>query len=83
MAWGYEGNLHKVFVDLLKQPTAESVEVNDADELGLESYPSLEGDYWSWVARLYGSDMVERFGGLNIVDAGSLPIGMVNLFREP
>jgi len=26
--------------------------------------------------------MIERFGGLDIVDPGLLPIGMVNLFRE-
>jgi hypothetical protein len=38
--------------------------------------------YWKWVAQLYGPDMVERFGGLAIVDRGWLPIGIVGLFRS-
>ena len=46
------------------------------------AYPDLSDDYWTWVAQLYGPDMIERFGGFNIVDDGQLPIGMVNLFRE-
>jgi hypothetical protein len=35
-----------------------------------------------WVALLYGQDMIERFGGLNIVEKGLLPMGMVTLFRS-
>ncbi len=30
----------------------------------------------------YGPEIVGRFGGLRIVDAGLLPMGMVTLFRE-
>jgi hypothetical protein len=78
----YSGNLYDVFEKLLKQPEAETVDVNAADKMMLNSYGSLTGDYWRWVAQLYGPDMIERFGGLSIVDAGLLPIGMVNLFRE-
>jgi hypothetical protein len=78
----YEGNLYSVFEELLEQPTAETVDVNKSDNIMLSNYGSLTGDYWRWVAQLYGPDMIERFGGLNIVDAGLLPIGMVNLFRE-
>lgn len=74
----YEGNLHSVFEELLQQPTAETVDVVQQ----LKGNQSLTGDYWQWVSHLYGPDMIERFGGLNIVDAGLLPIGMVNLFRE-
>ncbi|ROV94283.1 hypothetical protein VMCG_08640 [Cytospora schulzeri] len=38
--------------------------------------------YWRWVTVMYGPEIVARFGGLSIVDAGLLPMGMVGLFRE-
>lgn len=38
--------------------------------------------YWRWVTVMYGPEIVERFGDLNIVDAGLLPMGMVGLFRD-
>jgi hypothetical protein len=37
--------------------------------------------YWKWIAQMYGPEMCERFGGLNVVDPGLLPIGMVGFFR--
>jgi hypothetical protein len=79
---GYNDNLHSIFEQLLQQPIAESVDFNKSDGIMFSNYGALTGDYWRWVAQLYGPDLIERFGGLNIVDAGLLPIGMVNLFRE-
>ena len=38
-------------------------------------------NYWKWVAQMYGPGMIETFGGLNVVDPGLLPVGMVNLLR--
>ncbi|KAF3764204.1 hypothetical protein M406DRAFT_260637 [Cryphonectria parasitica EP155] len=38
--------------------------------------------YWQWIAKMYGPEIVEKFGGFNIVDRGLLPMGMVGLFRE-
>jgi hypothetical protein len=38
--------------------------------------------YWKWMAELYGPEMIERFGGLSVVESGLLPIGMVGLFRD-
>ena len=38
--------------------------------------------YQRWIIQLYGSDMISRFGGLNVVEKGLLPTGMVNMFRE-
>lgn len=38
--------------------------------------------YWKWIAQMYGPEMTERFGGLNVVDFGLLPIGMVSMFRQ-
>jgi hypothetical protein len=31
---------------------------------------------------MYGPEIVEKFGGLSVVDPGLLPIGMVSMFRE-
>ncbi|KAL5926300.1 hypothetical protein ACKVWC_004360 [Pyricularia oryzae] len=38
--------------------------------------------YWQWVTMMYGPEIVERFGGLSLVDAGLLPMGMVSIFRQ-
>ena len=38
--------------------------------------------YWKWILGVYGPQMLRKFGGLNIVDNGVLPIGMVSLFRS-
>ena len=38
--------------------------------------------YWQWVVQLYSPEMIERFGGLRIVDPGLLPTGMVSLLRS-
>jgi hypothetical protein len=87
----YSGDLHDVFVALLQQPTEESVEMSPPDLVALKAFGPASGGigrwhtmtpYWRWVVQLYGPDMIERFGGLNIVDRGLLPIGMVNLFRS-
>jgi hypothetical protein len=44
------------------------------------SWNSMDA-YWKWIAQMYGPEMCERFGGLNVVDPGLLPIGMVGFFR--
>lgn len=38
--------------------------------------------YWRWVAQLYGPEAIRCFGGLNIVEPGLLPMGMVSIFRD-
>lgn len=80
----YEDNLLSVYKELLQQPTAEDVD-NDVEEAWmLRALQGVDGDegYMKWVAMLYGPDMVERFGGLKIVEKGLLPMGMVTLFRS-
>ena len=78
-----------MFVGLLQQPTEESVEMSPLDMVALKDFESASTSggigswhtmtpYWRWVVQLYGPDMIERFGGLNIVDRGLLPIGMVS-----
>jgi hypothetical protein len=57
------------------------VDLNPGDDVIVKGGLREEG-YWRWVAKLYGSDMRERFGGTSIVEGGLLPMGMVNLHRS-
>jgi hypothetical protein len=38
--------------------------------------------YHQWVLGLYASEMIAKFGGLNVVEKGLLPTGMVSMFRQ-
>lgn len=38
--------------------------------------------YHRWIIQLYGLEMMQKFGNLNIVEQGLLPTGMVSMFRE-
>ncbi|KFY84773.1 hypothetical protein V500_08999 [Pseudogymnoascus sp. VKM F-4518 (FW-2643)] len=38
--------------------------------------------YHRWIMQLYGTEMVRRFGGLNVVQPGLLPMGMVTMFKK-
>ena len=45
-------------------------------------------DFWNdlsgyrrWVLSMYGEDVVEQFGGLEVVDPNLIPVGMVELFK--
>jgi len=38
--------------------------------------------YWKWITMLYAPEVIDRFGGINLVDTGLLPMGMVSLFRN-
>jgi hypothetical protein len=40
------------------------------------------GDYEKWVVQLYHRDMVARFGGVDVVDKGLLPTGLMTMLRE-
>ncbi|KFY12559.1 hypothetical protein V492_03810 [Pseudogymnoascus sp. VKM F-4246] len=40
------------------------------------------GPYHRWIEQLYGAEMVRRFGGLNVVQPGLLPMGMVTMFKK-
>ncbi|RWA03749.1 hypothetical protein EKO27_g11357 [Xylaria grammica] len=95
--YNFRDNLASVFRKLLEVP-AEGGGIREAsagvlggiEALGNSSH-SLKGitgdwhamdSYWRWVAQLYGPEAIKRFGGLNIVEPGLLPMGMVSIFRE-
>ncbi|KAJ4301910.1 hypothetical protein N0V90_004006 [Kalmusia sp. IMI 367209] len=84
----------RVYSDLMKRPKERSIDVSVQVKQAveqLEGQSNLKGitskwrgmePYWKWVAQMYGPEMCDRFGGLNVVDPGLLPIGMVSMFRE-
>ena len=94
--YGYEGQLRDVFERLLQSPGEEGVECSAEVMTGLNQMAKTEATgtcgingawvgmdgYWKWVAQCYGPGVIARFGGLNVVDAGLLPIGMVGLVRS-
>ncbi|KAL5393323.1 hypothetical protein DPSP01_000146 [Paraphaeosphaeria sporulosa] len=84
----------RTYCSLMRRPEEESIDVSTQIQQAtqaLNGQSNLKGitgywhgmePYWKWVAQMYGPEMCERFGGLNVVDPGLLPIGMVSMFRE-
>jgi hypothetical protein len=91
--YGYNNQLVDVFNKLLERPTEQAIEptakvMNGINDLsGQENLKGIVGSwysmdsYWKWIAQMYGGEMIDKFGGMAIVDQGLLPIGMVSLFR--
>ncbi|WAO93575.1 Hypothetical protein NCS54_01112600 [Fusarium falciforme] len=83
--------LRNVFRRLMTRPQEKSIDKDDGkvclalDNVSgmskIRSWHSME-PYWRWVAMVYGPEIVDRFGELNIVDSGLLPMGMVSVFRN-
>ncbi|KAI0206519.1 hypothetical protein F4808DRAFT_407734 [Astrocystis sublimbata] len=95
LRYDFANNLASVFDKLLEVPEGGAGGIGQAStELsaalaGLENgasnirqgWGAME-PYWRWVAQLYGPEAIRRFGGLNIVEPGLLPMGMVSIFRD-
>ena len=90
-----KANLTEVYKTLLERPKEKPI---DDSEQVLQALEQLEDRsdnlrgitadwyhmdaYWKWIAQMYGPEMIGKFGGLNVVDFGLLPIGMVSMFRQ-
>jgi hypothetical protein len=63
-----------------------SGEVSDAViKLGssqAELSPSSLDSERKWIIQLYSADLFERFGGLDIVNRGLLPLGVMRMLRN-
>ena len=90
--YDFAGDLVDVFSELMEEPRQNDIPsstqmtsaVNSLTHQNvgiLKNWRAMEA-YWKWVAQLYGPEMIDRFGGLSIVDPGLLPIGMISLFRN-
>ncbi|KAH7325621.1 hypothetical protein B0I35DRAFT_420835 [Stachybotrys elegans] len=85
--------LHDVFHRLMRRPQERSVDpdrtkvsvaitqLRVTNQKGITQNWYQMDAYWRWVAMMYGPEVLDRFGSLNIVDSGSLPMGMVSFFR--
>ncbi|KAH7414032.1 hypothetical protein DE146DRAFT_673709 [Phaeosphaeria sp. MPI-PUGE-AT-0046c] len=84
-------DIRQTYRFLLHKPAETPIVISAQMQLALEQLrgqSNLRGitaggmdAYWKWIAQMYGPEMCERFGGLNVVDHGLLPIGMVGFFR--
>ncbi|KAL9581057.1 MAG: hypothetical protein Q9212_004129 [Teloschistes hypoglaucus] len=81
---------------MVSAPKEEAVETDDNGQIelsldrlggrndlrGIVNNWNVMDAYWKWVAELYGPAIIEKFGGLSIIDPGLLPMGMVSLFKS-
>jgi hypothetical protein len=69
---------------LVAAPRAVDVELKGEVKAALareEDWDEMDG-YDKWVVQLFHKDMIKRFGGLNIVDKGLLPMGLMGMLRQ-
>ncbi|OAP57909.1 hypothetical protein AYL99_08647 [Fonsecaea erecta] len=46
----------------------------------LKSFDSMN-PYWKWMLAVYGSQIVEKYGSVQIVDAAQVPLGVVSVMK--
>ncbi|KAL4916748.1 hypothetical protein BDW62DRAFT_211719 [Aspergillus aurantiobrunneus] len=92
----FPGQLVHVYDDLLRRPQQQPIEFDFTGPIsigfsqlqGQQNLSGIKNDwnsmspYWKWVTQLYGPEIVELFGGFNVVDPGLLPIGLISQFRS-
>ncbi|KAH8599229.1 hypothetical protein B0O99DRAFT_591097 [Bisporella sp. PMI_857] len=94
LCFDYQNELCDVYQQLLREPEPESLDADAKITSALSAlgqHSNLRGiytnwgsmePYWRWIVMSYGPEAIDRFGGLNLVDTGLLPMGMVSLFRN-
>lgn len=95
LEYGFTNWLNNVFQTLLVKPQEQAIEASSKvlNAIGslIHSTTTLKGiianwyqmePYWKWVTQLYGPEMIDKFGGLNVVEPGLLPVGMVSIFQS-
>lgn len=86
-----DGSLLRTYNELLQIPAEHNIRPSQAvmHTLGqLEGVsPGLAWDWnqlgsdQKWIIQLYSSGVLERFGGLNLVDRNLLPMGVMTMLR--
>ena len=61
---------------------AELAKLDDGGRTAAFGVWSQMSPYWKWILIQYHEEMVQRFGGLAIVDKGKVPLGVVNMLRN-
>ncbi|KAG4428766.1 hypothetical protein IFR05_015754 [Cadophora sp. M221] len=75
-------SLVSAYESLTKVPRVENVEATLEVKGAIGTEWRALSPYHQWVIQLYSANMIARFGGLNVVEKGLLPTGMVTMFRE-
>ncbi|ELR06513.1 hypothetical protein VC83_07452 [Pseudogymnoascus destructans] len=71
--------LAQAFDLLMEEP--QQLHLEDFDENPCRFLQDNADPYRYWIMQLYAAEMVRRFGGLNVVQPGLLPMGMVTMFK--
>ena len=70
---------------LQRQPTPQVIKLSEAvmAAMGRDSHwgDSLSS-YDKWIIQLFHKDMIEKFGGLHIVDQDLLPMGLIGMLQQ-
>lgn len=74
-------DLANAYEQLLSQP-GDASWTSDAPGVLLNSTFAHKSNYQRWIIQLYAQNMISRFGGLEVVEKGLLPAGMVNMLRQ-
>lgn len=75
--------LGKAFRKLMTEPFEDGARMTKdiAAVIDMQEWLATK-PYQQWVLGLYASEMIAKFGGLNVVEKGLLPTGMVSMFRQ-
>jgi hypothetical protein len=86
-------DLYDIYNKLLQEPKEQMItltsevasvlkdlEAKGKDAKGVWAWEILK-PYNRWLIELYAGEMIERFGGLHVVDARMLPMGIISMFR--
>lgn len=83
-----DANLRNVYLELLERPE-EPINANTQIDQALLELAGQSNFHWysmdaylKWIFQMYRPDVIARFGGLDVVDPGWLPIRMVSQFRQ-
>lgn len=86
-----DGSLLKTYNELLKTPAEHDVRPSQAVMHALDQLKENTSELaWNWIQlgsdqkwiiQLYSSSVLERFGGLNLVDRNLLPMGVMTMLR--
>jgi hypothetical protein len=71
----------RIEVTLSETMKAEVEKINSRGSWKLGSGENVSV-YWKWVVACFGEEMVKKWGGLEVVPPGSLPVGMVEVWKS-
>ncbi|EAQ90502.1 hypothetical protein CHGG_02437 [Chaetomium globosum CBS 148.51] len=79
-----DARLGRLYRQLMAAPEVKALGPTGEVKAALPDMPtwSALGEYEQWVVQLYHKDIVARFGGVDVVDQGLLPTGLMSMLRE-